>query len=92
MGHDLDDEELEATLNLRRGESKMYKMKKQYSDFIKKNRLNRKLSKIVGVTEGYISLVINNRRNISKTVAYAVTKAIDSNLEIADVFEIIPKK
>lgn len=88
---DLDDDELEATLNLRRGESKMYKMKKEYSDFIKKNRLNRKISKIVGVTEGYVSGIVNNRRDISKTVAYAVTKAIDSNLEIADVFDIYEK-
>lgn len=93
---DLDDDELKATKNIynKKGEGIMYKMKPEYSSMIKKKRLNRKLSQIVGVTEGYMSGIVNNseRRNISKTVAYATAKAIDSNLEILDVFDIFVTK
>ena len=91
---DLDDDELEATrTNFRKGEKVMYRMKPKYTLKKKKKRLNRKLANIVGVTEGYMSGIVTNagRRNASKMTAYAITKAIDSNLEIADVFDIIEK-
>lgn len=91
---DLDDDELEATrTNFRKGEKVMYRMKPKYTLMIKQKRLNRKLANIVGVTEGYMSGIVTNagRRNASKMTAYAITKAIDSNLEIADVFDIIEK-
>lgn len=91
---DLDDDELRATKKFyEKGEKVMYRMKSKYSYMIKEKRLNRKLAHIVGVTEGYMSGIVNNagRRNISKMTAYAISKAIDKNLEIADVFDIIPK-
>lgn len=68
----------------------MYKMKTEISDNIKKQRLNRKLADKIGVTEGYISQIINLKKiDISKTVAYALTKAISSDLEIENIFEIM---
>lgn len=89
---DLDNEELKATKNLfkERGEKQMYVMKKKYSDLIKKNRSNRKIANVVGITEPYMSGIVNNdkRRSITKMTAYAITKAIDENLEIADVFDL----
>lgn len=90
---DLDDDELQATRNMK-GVIRMYKMKPKFSYMIKEKRLNRKLAHIVGVTEGYMSGIVNNdkRRNISKMTAYAIAKAINSDLEIADVFDIYQKK
>ena len=91
---DLDDDELEATrTNFKKGEKVMYRMKPKYTLMIKQKRLNRKLANIVGVTEGYMSGIVTNagRRNASKMTAYAIAKAIDSNLEISDVFDIIEK-
>jgi len=67
----------------------MYKMKEEVCKEIKKKRINRKLARTIGVTEGYISQIVNHRKlDISKTVAYATTKAISNKLEIEDVFEV----
>lgn len=68
----------------------MYKMKEEISNSIKKQRINRKIAEKIGVTEGYISQIVNHKRiNISKTMAYAVTKAIASDLEIENIFDIM---
>lgn len=68
----------------------MYKMKKEISNNIRKLRYNRKLAEKVGVSEGYMSQVVNGHKiNISKTLAYAISKAIASDLEIENIFEII---
>lgn len=70
-----------------------YKIKPQVKNELKKMKLhNRDIAEIVGVTEGYISQIINIRKlDISKTLAYAICKAISPDLEIADVFDIIEK-
>lgn len=66
-----------------------YRMKNEISEEIRKKRCNRMLAKEIGITETYISQIVNKRRtDISKTVAYAVTKAIGSDLEIKDIFEV----
>lgn len=68
----------------------MYKMKEEISNSIKEQRYNRKIAEKIGVTEGYISQIVNHKRiNISKTMAYAVTKAIASDLEIENIFDIM---
>jgi plasmid maintenance system antidote protein VapI len=65
-------------------------MKEEISSSIKKQRINRKIAEKIGVTEGYISQIVNHKKiNISKTMAYAVTKAIASNLEIENIFDIM---
>lgn len=68
----------------------MYKMKEEISSSIKKQRINRKIAEKIGVTEGYISQIVNHKKiNISKTMAYALTKAIASDLEIENIFDIM---
>ncbi len=67
----------------------MYRIKKRVKEKLKEKKItNRKIAKITGVTEGYISQIVNARRlDISKTMAYSFCKAIDSELEITDLFE-----
>lgn len=48
----------------------------------------RNLAKIIGINEDYLSQIINGRGTI-KVTAYAITKAISSDAEIEDFFEII---
>jgi len=68
----------------------MYKIKPKVKELLKNNKItNRKIAYKLGVTEGYISQIINARKlDISKLMAYAFCKAIDSDLEITDLFEI----
>lgn len=66
----------------------MYILKLGAKEVIKTKKTNRAIAKTLGVTEGYISQIINGRKkNISKLMAYAFCKAIDSDLEILDLFE-----
>lgn len=74
----------------------MYVMKKQYCDLLNKYKYQRgkqnirELSNTIGITEGYLSQIVDRKKtNISKTLAYAITKAISVTLEITDVFNIL---
>jgi plasmid maintenance system antidote protein VapI len=67
----------------------MYKLKDEMKDKIRAVT-NRSIANKVGVTEGYISLIVNDHKpNITKTLAYAISKAISNDYEIEDVFEIL---
>lgn len=68
----------------------MYIIKENIIKEYKKYGLVRKLAKITGLTEGYVSQILNGKKSdISKVVAYAITKALDNNLEIENLFKII---
>lgn len=65
----------------------MYKIKKEEIDKIKKYGTVREISKETGLTEGYISQILNGTKTkITKQTAYAITKAISSDFEIEDLF------
>ena len=51
----------------------------------------RELAKRVGLKdEGYMSGILNGKKtNISSTLAYAITKAISSDLEVENLFDIM---
>lgn len=67
-----------------------YIIKSGVKDAIRNKKTNREIANMLGITEGYISQIINSRRTkISKLMAYAFCKAIDSELEIEDLFEIL---
>lgn len=68
----------------------MYILKQGVKETLRNNRItNKKIAEKLGVTEGYISQIINRRKtDISKLMAYSFCKAIDSELEILDLFEI----
>ena len=69
----------------------MYRLKLNNTEFKKylKDRkiTQRYLAKTIGVDETYVSQIVNGR-SISKLCAYAVCKAISSDLEILDLFNI----
>ena len=64
----------------------MYKFKKEkYKDFTSKYKITGVADKI-GISSNYLSLILNNKRDCKKTVAYCIVKAIDSEAEIDDYF------
>ena len=68
----------------------MYKIKEEEIKKYKKYGTVRKLSIITGMTEGYVSQILNGKKtDISKVVAYAITKAISPDLEIENLFNIM---
>lgn len=46
------------------------------------------IAKKIGVSKGYISQLVHGE-NVSKLCAFATCKAISSDLEIEDLFEIV---
>lgn len=72
---------------------RFYVIKPGMKQTIKKHIKFKDLAEIVGVGSCYMSEIMNGRRKtISKTLAYAICKAISPNLEIHDLFDIIEKK
>lgn len=68
----------------------MYKIKKEEISKYKKWGIVRNISKETGLTEGYISKVLNDKKYVAEKVyAYAITKAINNDLEIENLFEIM---
>lgn len=50
-------------------------------------KTQKELSKEIGITESYLSKILNQKKECSKLVAYAITKAIDPQKETLDLFE-----
>lgn len=63
----------------------MYILKDEMKEKVK-DLTNRYIADKVGITETYMSQILNNRKKASKTLAYAISKVISSNYEIEDVF------
>jgi plasmid maintenance system antidote protein VapI len=71
-----------------------YKIKPEIYNYIKTNKdiNNRKIAQRVGVTENYISLIVNGKKpSISKSLAVCFSKAINPEWEIEDAFDILEK-
>ena len=50
---------------------------------------NRKIAEILGISESYVSEIMNRKKTkISKLMAYAFCKTINSDFEIPDLFDI----
>ncbi len=61
-------------------------------DAIKKKINFNRLAQKVGINRCYMSEIMNGRRDtISKTLAYAICKAISPELEVSDIFNITIK-
>ena len=41
----------------------------------------------IGISQTYLSLILHRKQNIPKKLAYFITKTINSELEIEDLFE-----
>jgi plasmid maintenance system antidote protein VapI len=64
----------------------MYKFKKdKYNEVISKYKI-KGIAEKIGITSTYLSLILNNKNDCKKTVAYCITKAINSEAEIDDYF------
>lgn len=65
------------------------KIKPGKKEFIKDKIKFNELARRVGVNRCYMSEIMNGRRQtISKTLAYAICKAISPELEVSDIFSI----
>lgn len=65
----------------------MYKFKIKKIEEIKKKIKIKYIAEETGLTRQYIGMVLNNKCNCKKIVAYCITKIIDENSEINDFFE-----
>lgn len=66
----------------------MYRIKKEVYNNYKKYGDTRKIAKETGYSENYISQILNGRKFDRKMLAYIITKIINPNLEMNEVFEI----
>jgi hypothetical protein len=66
-----------------------YLMKEDKSDKIKEKFKCNRLAEKVGITNSYLSLVMNRKKSCSKILAYCITKAVNSNAEISDYFDLV---
>lgn len=68
-----------------------YLLKEDVAKNIRKKYKNGYLSEIIGISPTYVSLIFHRKRIIPRRLAYAFTKAINSELEINNLFELIKK-
>lgn len=66
----------------------VYKLREDKAEEIKSKYRNSYFVEKAGLSKNYISLILNRKRNVSKVVAYVMTKLIDENAEILDYFEV----
>lgn len=68
----------------------MYRIKQEKIKDIKRYGTVRQIAEKTGLNEGYVSQVLKGTRTIKEKVcAYAITKAIDENYDIENLFKII---
>lgn len=65
-----------------------YLLKEDVARYIRKKYKNKFFVETVGISRSYTSLILNRRRPCPKMVAYTITKAIDSEAEISNFFEV----
>lgn len=64
----------------------MYRFKREkYDEIISKFKI-KGLADTIGVTNTYLSLILNGKNDCKKTVAYCISKAINNEAEIEDYF------
>lgn len=64
-----------------------YVLKQGKAEEIKQKLKNKYIADVSGLSLCYVSLIMNGRRKVNKRIAYPFTKAVDSELEIDDLFE-----
>lgn len=64
-----------------------YVLKQEKADEIRQKFKNGYIANVSGLSLCYVSLIMNRRRKVQKRIAVCFTKAIDSELEIEDLFE-----
>lgn len=70
----------------------MYKIKEDMIRYVKQNiKTQKEFADKVGLDRAFISLILNGKRGVSKVSAFAITKAFDKDMEIADLFNYTEK-
>lgn len=64
-----------------------YILKQDKADEIRKKFKNSYIADTSGLSKCYVSLIMTGKREVNKRIAYPFTKAVDSELEIDDLFE-----
>lgn len=64
-----------------------YIMNEKISKMVKEKINASQIAREVGITDTYISLIKNRKIHCSKPVAYAITKALNSEAEVEDYFD-----
>ena len=65
----------------------MYLFKSELTDEIQQRYKIRNIGRVVGITEGYLSQIINSKKTCPQKTAYAITKYFNENDEIEKYFE-----
>ena len=65
----------------------MYKFKIENKEKLLDGRTITYYSKKVGISREYLTSILNNKKNCSKTTAYCIVKAYNSEAEINDYFK-----
>lgn len=58
---------------------------------IKLPKKQNEIAKELGITQGYLSKILNQKTTCRKVIAYAITKMICTEKEISDLFERVEK-
>lgn len=66
-----------------------YLLKEEVASEIKSKFRNNYIANKLNLSNTYVSLIMNRRRTIQKHMAFAITKTIDLEAEVEDLFEIV---
>lgn len=64
-----------------------YLLKEEAKKMIREKYKNSYLAEELGLCTSYISMILNGNKFLKKDIAYLLTKTINDNLEIKDLFD-----
>ena len=65
----------------------MYLIKEEQAEKIKKRIKGSYLAREVGISPGYVSLILDGKKTCAKRTAFCLVKAINKDAEIEDYFD-----
>ena len=68
-----------------------YKLKEEVALALRKKYKKGYIASIVGLSDAYVSQIFHRKITIPKRLAYSFSKAINSEYEIKDLFELVNK-
>lgn len=66
-----------------------YILKEKEAEYIRSKYKSFYFQEQLGISKVYVSLILHRKRTIPKRTAYCFCKAIDSEAEIEDYFEVV---
>lgn len=64
-----------------------YVLRQDKANEIRQKLKNKYIADVSGLSLCYVSLIMTGKRQVNKRIAYPFTKAVNSELEIDDLFE-----